>query len=84
MESGLAAILAAEVVGNSRLMELDELGTLDAFKALREKLIDLARISQGRRCIGATNLIKSFCNKDLADSGVATDANRLYLRSSRI
>ncbi len=41
MERGLATILAAEVVGNSRLMELDELSTLDAFKALREKLIDL-------------------------------------------
>ena len=38
---------------------------------------DLARISQGRRCIGAKNLIKSFCNKELSDSGVATDANRL-------
>jgi hypothetical protein len=45
MERGLAAILAAEVVGNSRLMELDELGTLDAFKALREKLIDLVLTS---------------------------------------
>ncbi len=44
MERGLAAILAAEVVGNGRLMELDELGTLDAFKALREKLIDLVII----------------------------------------
>jgi hypothetical protein len=41
MERGLAAILAAEVVGNSRRMELDELGALDAFKALRENLIDL-------------------------------------------
>ena len=41
MERGLAAILAAEVVGNSRLMELDELGTLDAFKVLRENPIDL-------------------------------------------
>jgi hypothetical protein len=42
MERGLATILAAEVVGNSRLIELDDLDALDAFKALREKLIDLA------------------------------------------
>ncbi len=41
MERGLATILAAEVVGISRLIELDDLGTLDAFKAPREKLIDL-------------------------------------------
>ena len=31
----LAAILAADVVGYSRQMEIDEAGTLDALKALR-------------------------------------------------
>ncbi len=38
----LAAILVADVVGYSRLMELDEVGTLAALKAHREELIDPA------------------------------------------
>ncbi len=42
MERRLAAILAADVVGYSRLMELDEAGTLTALKARREELIDPA------------------------------------------
>jgi adenylate cyclase len=33
----LAAILAADVVGYSRLMGLDEVGTLNALKAIRRE-----------------------------------------------
>jgi TolB-like protein/class 3 adenylate cyclase/Tfp pilus assembly protein PilF len=40
MERRLAAILATDVVGYSRLMEADEAGTLAALKAHREELID--------------------------------------------
>jgi TolB-like protein/class 3 adenylate cyclase/Flp pilus assembly protein TadD len=40
MERRLAAILAADVVGYSRLMEADEEGTLARLKALREAVID--------------------------------------------
>jgi class 3 adenylate cyclase len=40
MERRLTAILAADVVGYSRLMELDEAGTLAALKSHREELID--------------------------------------------
>jgi class 3 adenylate cyclase len=36
----LAAILAADVVGYSRLMGADEEGTLAALKALRRELAD--------------------------------------------
>ena len=36
----LAAILAADVVGYSRLMEADETGTLAALQTLRRELID--------------------------------------------
>ena len=36
----LAAILAADVVGYSRLMEIDEAGTLAQLKALRRELLD--------------------------------------------
>ena len=42
MERRLAAILATDVVGYSRLMELDEAGTLAALKAHRQELIDPA------------------------------------------
>ena len=37
----LAAILAADVAGYSRLMGADEEGTLDRLKACRRELIDL-------------------------------------------
>jgi len=36
----LAAILAAEVAGYSRLMGADEVGTLEALKAVRRKIRD--------------------------------------------
>ncbi len=41
MERRLAAILAADVVGYSHLMELDEEGTVTRQKAHRRELIDL-------------------------------------------
>src|ERR1700685_3916642 len=40
MERKLAAILAADFVGYSRLMELDEAGTFERLKARRIELID--------------------------------------------
>jgi len=40
VERRLAAVLAADVAGYSRLMGADEVGTLDAFKALRRKVVD--------------------------------------------
>src|SRR5437870_10055000 len=40
MERRLTAILAADVVGYSRLMTVDEAGTLAALKSLRKNLVD--------------------------------------------
>jgi len=40
MARRLAAILAVDMVGSSRLMEADEVGTLAAFKGHREQLIE--------------------------------------------
>ena len=40
MERRLAAILAADVVGYSRLIRVDEEGTLDRLKALRSEIIN--------------------------------------------
>src|SRR4051812_4826211 len=42
MERRLAAILAADMVGYSRLMGEDEVGTLERLKACRRELIDPA------------------------------------------
>ena len=40
MERRLTAILAADVVGYSRLMGLDEVGTLSALKTHRREMAD--------------------------------------------
>jgi len=42
LERRLAAVLAADVVGYSRLMEVDEAGTLARLKTVRLELIDPA------------------------------------------
>jgi adenylate cyclase len=54
MERRLAAILAADVVGYSRLMGLDEAATLAALDALRRELIDPAIASRGGRIVKLT------------------------------
>ena len=50
----LAAILAADVVGYSRLMGRDESGTLAALKALRREVVDPAIASHGGRIVKTT------------------------------
>lgn len=51
LQRHLAAILAADVVGYSRLMEQDETGTLSALKAHREDLIDPAIAAHNGRIV---------------------------------
>ena len=48
LERRLAAVLAADVAGYSRLMGADEVGTLSALKAIRHEMIDptLAELSR--------------------------------------
>jgi adenylate cyclase len=64
----LAAILAADVVGYSRLMERDESGTLSRLKSLRREIFD-PRTNQfdGR-------IFKNTGDGALAESGSAVDA----------
>src|SRR5688572_18813031 len=50
----LAAILAADVVGYSRLMGQDEAGTLAALKALRTELLELKIAEHGGRIFKST------------------------------
>ena len=66
----LAAILAADVVGYSRLIGADEEGTLARFKAIRTELIDPA--------IGAHNgrLVKTTGDGLLVEFGSVVDALR--------
>jgi class 3 adenylate cyclase len=49
MEHKLAAILAADVAGYSRMMELDEAGTFERLKARR---IELERYPNGLNRLG--------------------------------
>ena len=50
----LAAILAADVVGYSRLMSVDEMGTLMSLKAHRRELIDPAIAGHHGRIVKRT------------------------------
>ena len=54
MERRLAAILAADVAGYSRLMGADEEGTLARLKALRSELIDPAIAEHNGRIVKTT------------------------------
>jgi len=54
MDRRLAAILAADVVGYSRLMGEDEAGTLQALKAIRNEAIDPKIAEHGGRVFKAT------------------------------
>ena len=51
MERRLAAILAADVVGYSKLMAEDEAGTLVALKAHRKNLFDPETEKRGGRIV---------------------------------
>ena len=66
----LAAILAADVVGYSRLMEIDETGTLARLKTIRLELIDPAIV----RCKG--RIIKTTGDGMLVEFQSVTEALR--------
>jgi class 3 adenylate cyclase len=51
LERRLAAILAADVVGFSRLMGEDESGTLERLKRLRRELVQPAITARGGRIV---------------------------------
>jgi class 3 adenylate cyclase/pimeloyl-ACP methyl ester carboxylesterase len=54
MQRRLAAILAADVVGYSRLMGTDEMGTLTSLKSHRRELVDSAIVDQHGRIVKTT------------------------------
>src|ERR1700746_3353508 len=54
VERRLAAILATDVAGYSRLMGADEVGTLAALKALRREIVDPAIAAHKGRIVKTT------------------------------
>ncbi len=54
VERRLAAVLAADVAGYSRLMGADEVGTLSALKAVRRKIVDPAIAAHKGRIVKTT------------------------------
>jgi TolB-like protein/class 3 adenylate cyclase/Tfp pilus assembly protein PilF len=54
VERRLAAVLAADVAGYSRLMGADEVGTLEALKTLRREIIDPAIANHNGRIVKTT------------------------------
>jgi adenylate cyclase len=70
VERRLAAILAADVVGYSRLVGIDEEGTLAALKALRKSLID-PKVTEHRG-----RIVKNTGDGALVEFASAVDAVR--------
>jgi class 3 adenylate cyclase len=68
VERRLAAILAADVVGYSRLMGQDEPGTLARLKAHRRELIDPEIAERKGRVVTAT---PCRAGRGVASSGIA-------------
>ena len=77
VERRLAAVLAADVAGYSRLMGIDEEGTLAALKGHRSELID-PKIAENRG-----RVVKTTGDGALVEFGSAVDALRCALEIQR-
>jgi len=77
VERRLAAILAADVVGYSRLMGIDEEGTLAALKVCRRELTD-PKIAEYRG-----RIVKTTGDGALVEFGSAVDAIRCAIEIQR-
>ena len=77
VERRLAAILAADVAGYSRLMGVDEEGTLAALKAHRSELID-PKIAENRG-----RIVKTTGDGALVEFASAVDAVRCAIEIQR-
>jgi len=86
VERKLAAILAADVVGYSRLMGADEVGTLRALKAVRKDHIDPAIASHGGRIVKTTGdgLLVDFASVVDAVACAVTIQRKMMERNSDV
>src|SRR5208282_4374606 len=78
VERRLAAILAADVAGYSRLMGVDEEGTLAALKASRREIID-PKIAEHRG-----RIVKTTGDGALVEFASAVDAVRCAMEIQRV
>jgi adenylate cyclase len=72
----LAAILAADVAGYSRLMGVDEEGTLERLKALRREFVDPKIAEHGGRITGSSLGTKTTGDGLLVEFASVADALR--------
>src|SRR5882762_903681 len=77
VERRLAAILAADVAGYSRLMGADEEGTLERLKACRRELMD-PKIAEHRG-----RIVKTTGDGSLVEFASAVDAARCAIEIQR-
>ena len=77
VEWRLAAIMAADIAGYSRLMGVDEEGTLRQLKAHRKELVD-PKITEHRG-----HIVKTTGDGMLVESGNRAGSGILFARNSR-
>ena len=69
----LAAIVSADVVGYSRLMSLDEEGTLNAVKSAREEVFDPQLINRSYNWLAIISIVDPVVvTCGLNDTGLAS------------
>src|SRR6516165_8272088 len=83
VERRLAAVLAADVAGYSRLMGTDEVGTLAALKALRREIVDPAIAAHNGRIVKTTGdgLLVEFASAVDAVTGAMFVQNKMAERN---
>jgi adenylate cyclase len=86
VERKLAAILAADIVGYSRLMGADEVGTLRALKTVRKDHLDPAIAAYGGRIVKTTGdgLLVDFASVVDAVSCAVTIQQKMNERNSGV
>jgi adenylate cyclase len=84
VERRLAAVLAADVAGYSRLMGADEVGTLEALKAHRSEVVDPAIAEHNGRIVKTTGdgLLAEFASAVDAVTCAVAVQNRMAERDS--
>jgi class 3 adenylate cyclase len=75
LQRRLAAILSADVVGYSRLMGIDEAGTLARLKATRRELIDPLIAAHSGRTFKLANVISWFGRAFLPSQNIPRKMN---------
>jgi adenylate cyclase len=84
VERRLAAILAADVAGYSRMMGTDEVGTLEALKAIRREIVDPAIADHKGRIVKTTGdgLLVEFASAVDAVTCATSVQQQMFSRSA--